>query len=776
MNHNKTPLLRGVLDYVKTEPTCFDVPGHKMGKGITHLPDLWGEMVLKMDINSSPAVDNLANPKSIIKEAEVLLADAYGAEFAYMLVNGSTSGVIAMIMSAISFGDKIILPRNVHKSAINALILSGGIPVFIDSEIDEQLGISNGVTLSKIAHALDLNPTVKAVFVLHPTYFGVTSNLKSIIKFCHERGIAVLVDMAHGAHFGFSEYTPVNPARLGADLVTTSMHKTGGALTQTSIILQNTGLITKEKVRCAINLLQTTSASYLLMCSIDEARRMLVIEGKERLDALYKIAAKAKAEINRMNGLSCLMREEYVEAKGVFDFDDLKMVISVKELSVSGFFVYALLKEKYNIQIELAEPFVILAIISFGDTEQTVNKLVTALANISELYYKKDKGSKNTIHFNEFPKTILSPRDAYYYAKKEVDIRQAVGQICGEVVMIYPPGIPIIIPGEKINRKLIDYFLYLMQESVMILKDSEVVENILIIDKNLEENSMDLWYTENHQNDTKFSIQVSEHIHTEKSEFQEIDFFKSKTFGTFFTLDGLMMVTEKDEFIYHDMIVHVPMAVNPDVKKVLIIGGGDGGTAREVLRYSSVEQVDMVEIDERVVRLCQKYLQQTACKLDNDVRLKMYFEDGLKFVQECADNSYDLILVDSTDPIGPGEGLFTYAFYNNCKRILTKNGILINQHESPYYESYAHEMRRSSKKIRETFPIAKVYQFHMPTYPSGHWLFGFASKELDPIVDLKADKWNSLGLKTKYYNTNLHVGSFMLPTYVIEMLEDTANV
>ncbi|OOB79302.1 MAG: spermidine synthase [Epulopiscium sp. Nele67-Bin002] len=283
---------------------------------------------------------------------------------------------------------------------------------------------------------------------------------------------------------------------------------------------------------------------------------------------------------------------------------------------------------------------------------------------------------------------------------------------------------------------------------------------------------IDLWYTENHQDDTKFSIQVSEHIHTQKSEFQEIDFFKSKTFGTFFTLDGLMMVTEKDEFIYHDMITHIPMAVNPNIKRVLIIGGGDGGTAREVLRYPYVEHVDMVEIDELVVRLCQKYLPLTACALDNDPRLTLHFKDGLKFVQDAADGSYDLILVDSTDPIGPGEGLFTYEFYNNCKRVLSDDGILINQHESPYYETYSHEMKRSHSKIKETFPIAKVYQFHMPTYPSGHWLFGFASKKYEPIQDLKADWWNSLGIKTKYYNTDLHIGCFMLPTYVKEELEN----
>nr|WP_053982721.1 polyamine aminopropyltransferase [Niameybacter massiliensis] len=283
---------------------------------------------------------------------------------------------------------------------------------------------------------------------------------------------------------------------------------------------------------------------------------------------------------------------------------------------------------------------------------------------------------------------------------------------------------------------------------------------------------IDLWYTENHQEDTRFSIKVKEHLHSEKSPFQQIDFFESDTFGRFFTLDGLMMVTQKDEFIYHDMITHIPMAVNPSIKRVLIIGGGDGGTAREILRYNHIEKVDMVEIDERVVRLCQQYLPQTACQLDQDPRLTLYFEDGLKFVQEANDEIYDLILVDSTDPIGPGEGLFTYDFYNNCKRVLSDAGILINQHESPYYESYAHEMKRAHSKIKATFPIAKVYQFHMPTYPSGHWLFGFASKKYDPLADLQKETWMNFGLRTRYYNTDLHMGAFMLPTYVKESLEN----
>ncbi|TCT16712.1 spermidine synthase [Natranaerovirga pectinivora] len=280
---------------------------------------------------------------------------------------------------------------------------------------------------------------------------------------------------------------------------------------------------------------------------------------------------------------------------------------------------------------------------------------------------------------------------------------------------------------------------------------------------------IDLWYTESHTENVRFSIKINKHFHSETSEFQKIDFFESTEFGTFFTLDGLMMVNEKDEFVYHDMISHVPLAVNPSVKKVLVIGGGDGGTARELTRYESIERIDMVEIDEAVVRACQKYLPLTASKLE-DSRVNLYFEDGVAFVKDKKDE-YDLILVDSTDPIGPGEGLFTRAFYQDCFDALTKDGILVNQHESPYYQRDAIAMKKAHSKLKEIFPISKVYQFHMPTYPSGHWLFGFASKSFDPIKDIKKDEWNKFGLKTKYYNTDLHVGCFALPTYVKEMLD-----
>lgn len=279
---------------------------------------------------------------------------------------------------------------------------------------------------------------------------------------------------------------------------------------------------------------------------------------------------------------------------------------------------------------------------------------------------------------------------------------------------------------------------------------------------------MELWYTEQHTDNVRFSILVDQQLYQGQSEFQRIDVFHSKEFGKFFTLDGLMMVTEKDEFIYHDMIVHVPMATNPDIKRVLVIGAGDGGTVRELCRYPGIEHIDMVEIDKLVVDVCLEFFPTTTVSL-NDPRVHIFYEDGLKFVRSRV-NEYDLIIVDSTDPFGPGEGLFTREFYGNCYHALKDNGILVNQHENPYYDTYQHSMKRAHMRIKELFPIARVYQAHIPTYPSGHWLFGYASKTIDPIIDLKGEAWTALNLTTKYYNLDLHIGCFALPTYVQELL------
>lgn len=278
----------------------------------------------------------------------------------------------------------------------------------------------------------------------------------------------------------------------------------------------------------------------------------------------------------------------------------------------------------------------------------------------------------------------------------------------------------------------------------------------------------ELWYTEQHTDTVRFSIKVNKQLYSAQSDFQRIDVFESSEFGRFFTLDGLMMITQKDEFIYHDMIVHIPMATNPNIKHVLVVGAGDGGTVRELTRYKTIEHIDMVEIDKQVVDVCKEYFPETASGF-SDPRVTLHFEDGLKYVR-TKQNEYDLIIVDSTDPFGPGEGLFTREFYGNCFNALKEDGILVNQHESPYYDAYVTSMKRAHKRIKEIFPICKVYQAHIPTYPSGHWLFGFASKKYDPLADLNAEAWNALGLKTGYYNTDLHKGAFALPNYVTDLL------
>lgn len=278
----------------------------------------------------------------------------------------------------------------------------------------------------------------------------------------------------------------------------------------------------------------------------------------------------------------------------------------------------------------------------------------------------------------------------------------------------------------------------------------------------------DLWYSEYHTPNVRFSIRVNNQLHGEQSDYQKIAVYDSPEFGRFLTLDGVMMLTERDEFIYHEMITHVPLAVNPAIRSVLVIGAGDGGVARELSKYPALEQIDIVEIDARVVAVCKEYLPQTACGFD-DPRINIHYRDGLKFIRPM-ENRYDLIIVDSTDPSGPGEVLFTKEFYGNCFKALTEHGIMVNQHESPFYPEDAKAMKSAHRRIHGVFPLSRVYQAHIPTYPSGHWLFGFASKGLHPIHDIKADEWNALGIRTDYYNTNLHKGSFYLPNYVEEVL------
>lgn len=281
---------------------------------------------------------------------------------------------------------------------------------------------------------------------------------------------------------------------------------------------------------------------------------------------------------------------------------------------------------------------------------------------------------------------------------------------------------------------------------------------------------MELWFSEFHTPDVKHSIRVQRHLYSQKTAYQQIDIYDTPEFGRVLTLDGNVMLTERDEFIYDEMMTHVPMAVHPNIQDVLVIGAGDGGVVRELARYNTIRSIDLVEMDAQVIEACRRFLPENACRLD-DERVHIYFDNALRFIRR-KQAQYDLIIVDSNDPFGPSEGYFTREFYGICYNALRDDGILVNQQGSPFYRHDAEAMQRSHQRIVRTFPISRVYQAHIPTYAAGYWLFGFASKKYHPIDDLNKEKWLSLHLDTKYYTVRLHMGAFFLPAFLERMLEE----
>ena len=281
---------------------------------------------------------------------------------------------------------------------------------------------------------------------------------------------------------------------------------------------------------------------------------------------------------------------------------------------------------------------------------------------------------------------------------------------------------------------------------------------------------MEFWFSEYHAPDVKHSMRVKRNLFSQKSEYQQIDIFETPEFGKVLTLDGNVMLTERDEFIYDEMITHVPMSVHPNVVDVLVIGAGDGGVVKELTRYEGIKRIDLVEMDPSVTEACKQFLPDIACKLD-DPRVKIYYDNALRFIRRKHEE-YDLIIVDSTDPFGPSEGYFTREFYGICYNALSEDGIMVNQQGSPFYKHDAEAMQRCHKRIVNTFPISRVYQAHIPTYAAGYWLFGFASKKYHPVKDLNVERWKELGLETNYYTPKLHVGSFCLPAYLEKMLRE----
>ena len=464
-NHEILPLIEAMMQYDQRDVVPFDVPGHKHGRGTKELVDFFGEKVMRIDVNSMKCLDNIGNPVGVIKEAQQLMADAYDADHAFFLTNGTSSGVQAMIMSACQAGDKVILPRNAHKSAINALILGGITPVYVQPEMNTRLGIAMGVTVEKIKEAIALHPDAKAVFLINPTYYGAASALKEITELCHKHDMAVLVDEAHGAHLHFHDELPMSAMEAGADMSAVSLHKTGGSLTQSSALLLKGDIIDKDRVKTILNLTTSTSASYLLMASLDGARKILATRGEKMLTDTLELSRRARAEINAIEGLYAFSTE-LIDAHGVYAFDETKLSINVTGIGLTGFEVYDILRDEYNIQMELGDINNVLAIISLGDTKQALCALVSALKDISVKYKKPEfdcqvKPLKN-------PEVVIIPRDAFYMQKKILPLADSVGEIAGEYIMAYPPGIPVLSPGERITKEIIDYIEVLKtQKSVL---------------------------------------------------------------------------------------------------------------------------------------------------------------------------------------------------------------------------------------------------------------------------------------------------------------------
>lgn len=468
-SQNSTPLFDALKELRERNMTHFDVPGHKRGKGIPEFKEYFGDVMLESDVNSMKCLDNLSNPTSVIKEAEQLLAEAFGADYSFFLINGTSSGVQAMIMSVCKPGDKIILPRNAHKSAINGLILSGAVPVYIKPEISVEHGMAMGITMESVESAIVNNPDSKAIFIINPTYYGVTSDLRDIVKLAHKHGIAVLVDEAHGTHFAFHDSLPDSGMKHGADMSAVSLHKTGGSLTQSSALLLNEGLIDRNTVKTILNLTQTTSASYLLMSSLDVARKNLAINGERILGEIIDLCEEARNEINEIPGMFCFGKE-LIGSPGVIDYDVTKLAVNVSGIGLTGFEVYDILRDEYNLQAELGDVYNVLAIVSLGDSRESLLNLVEALRSISEKYTREPIRIESFKNLEQ--SIIISPRNAFFSGKRIVDLDESVGEISGESIMAYPPGIPIVTPGEKITEEIVRY-IKLLKSNMTLITDSE---------------------------------------------------------------------------------------------------------------------------------------------------------------------------------------------------------------------------------------------------------------------------------------------------------------
>ena len=456
LDQRPAPIFEALSRYKQARVVPFDVPGHKRGRGNPELAAFLGADCLAVDVNASKPLDNLCHPVSVIREAENLAADAFSAAAAFFIVNGTTAAVQSMILSAVGEGEEIILPRNVHRSAINALILSGAVPVYVDPKVHPRLGIPLGMDVADVAAAIQAHPNAKAILVNNPTYYGICADIRRLADLAHQHNMLLLADEAHGTHFYFHDELPVSAMQAGADLSAVSMHKSGGSLTQSSLLLAGPN-VRAAHVRQIINLTQTTSGSYLLLSSLDVSRKNLALNGQSLFSHVIDLAAYAREEIGRIGGYYAFGRE-LVGAPALHDFDRTKLSVFTRDIGLAGIEVYDILRDRYGIQIEFGDIGNILAYLSLGDNQLAVERLVSALSEVKRLYARP--GADLLDHEYISPVVRLTPKEAFFSGQESLPFHEAKGRVCGEFVMCYPPGIPVLAPGEVITAEVLDYVTF----------------------------------------------------------------------------------------------------------------------------------------------------------------------------------------------------------------------------------------------------------------------------------------------------------------------------
>lgn len=459
MDQSQTPLFSALLEHAKRNPIQFHIPGHKKGLGMDcDFRSFIGDNALSIDLINIGPLDDLHHPSGVIRDAQQLAAEAFGADYTFFSVQGTSGAIMTMILSVCGAGDKIIVPRNAHKSVMSAIIFAGAKPVFISPEMDKNLGIAHGISTRSVQKALELHPDAKAVLVINPTYFGVAAHLQEIVDLVHSYDMPVLVDEAHGVHVHFHEKLPLSAMQAGADMAATSVHKLGGSLTQSSVLNVKGDRVNPKRIQSIISMLTTTSTSYLLLASLDTARKNLALYGRESAERSLQLAQYARKRINEIEGLYCF-GEDILDDEAVFDYDPTKLTIHVRRLGLTGYDVEIWLREEYNIEVELSDLYNILCLITPGDTIEQVDLLLDAMERLAKENFKQHIAEELVVKIPEIPYLSLSPRDAFYADTENISLREAAGRIIAEFIMVYPPGIPILLPGEVISQENIDYIV-----------------------------------------------------------------------------------------------------------------------------------------------------------------------------------------------------------------------------------------------------------------------------------------------------------------------------